>query len=354
MLQEVRKGEELDKIKISNFFFDNNLISNKNIEPNIQQYSNGYSNLTYLINFEQSNFVLRCPPKGAVKKGHDMSREYNVLSKLNTSFNKVPKTYIYSDDLSILNCPFYVMEMIDGIILTGKEVNKRNIKADDFGKISKVWLETFVELHSIDYKSIGLENLGRPKGYIDRQIEIWSNQYNIAKTTEIESANKVIKWLFENKPSSQNTSLIHNDYKYDNVVFKDENWNRINSILDWEMCTIGDPLMDLGTSIAYWTMSNDHPLILNGLKSPTIFEGNPSRSKIVELYCKKTNTKIDDFVFYYVYGLFKIAVIVQQIFFRFKKGLSSDQKFSKLDKYAKVLSDTAWQSIQKMQIENLF
>ena len=354
MLQEVRKGEELDKIKISNFFFDNNLISNKNIEPNIQQYSNGYSNLTYLINFEQSNFVLRCPPKGAVKKGHDMSREYNVLSKLNTSFNKVPKTYIYSDDLSILNCPFYVMEMIDGIILTGKEVNKRNIKADDFGKISKVWLETFVELHSIDYKSIGLENLGRPKGYIDRQIEIWSNQYNISKTTEIESANKVIKWLFENKPSSQNTSLIHNDYKYDNVVFKDENWNRINSILDWEMCTIGDPLMDLGTSIAYWTMSNDHPLILNGLKSPTIFEGNPSRSKIVELYCKKTDTKIDDFVFYYVYGLFKIAVIVQQIFFRFKKGLSSDQKFSKLDKYAKVLSDTAWQSIQKMQIENLF
>ena len=354
MLQEVRKGEELDKIKISNFFFDNNLISNKNIEPNIQQYSNGYSNLTYLINFEQSNFVLRCPPKGAVKKGHDMSREYNVLSKLNTSFNKVPKTYIYSDDLSILNCPFYVMEMIDGIILTGKEVNKRNIKADDFGKISKVWLETFVELHSIDYKSIGLENLGRPKGYIDRQIEIWSNQFNIAKTTEIESANKVMKWLFENKPSSQNTSLIHNDYKYDNVVFKDENWNRINSILDWEMCTIGDPLMDLGTSIAYWTMSNDHPLILNGLKSPTIFEGNPSRSKIVELYCKKTNTKIDDFVFYYVYGLFKIAVIVQQIFFRFKKGLSSDQKFSKLDKYAKVLSDTAWQSIQKMQIENLF
>ena len=120
------------------------------------------------------------------------------------------------------------------------------------------------------------------------------------------------------------------------------------------MCTIGDPLMDLGTSIAYWTMSNDHPLILNGLKSPTIFEGNPSRSKIVELYCKKTNTKIDDFVFYYVYGLFKIAVIVQQIFFRFKKGLSSDQKFSKLDKYAKVLSDTAWQSIQKMQIENLY
>ena len=354
MLQEVRKGEELDKIKISNFFFDNNLISNKNIEPNIQQYSNGYSNLTYLINFEQSNFVLRCPPKGAVKNGHDMSREYNVLSKLITSFHKVPKTYIYNDDLSILNCPFYVMEMVEGIILTGKEVNKRNIKADDFGKISKVWLETFVELHSLDYKSIGLENIGRPNGYIDRQIEIWSKQYNIAKTTEIESANKVIKWLFENKPSLQNTSIIHNDYKYDNVVFKDENWNKINSILDWEMCTIGDPLMDLGTSIAYWTMSNDHPLILNGLKSPTIFEGNPSRSKIVELYCKKTNTKIDDFVFYYVYGLFKIAVIVQQIFFRFKKGLSSDQKFSKLDKYAKVLSDTAWQSIQKMQIENLY
>ena len=148
--------------------------------------------------------------------------------------------------------------------------------------------------------------------------------------------------------------MIHNDYKYDNVVFRDENWNEINSILDWEMCTIGDPLMDLGTSIAYWTMSNDHPVILNGLKSPTVFQGNPSRSKIVELYCKQTNTKIDDFVFYYVYGLFKIAVIVQQIFYRFKKGLTTNKKFSELNKYAKVLCDTAWQSIQKKQIENLF
>ena len=173
-------------------------------------------------------------------------------------------------------------------------------------------------------------------------------------TSEIESADKVIKWLNENKPVSKQISLIHNDYKYDNVVYRNEKWNEINSILDWEMCTIGDPLMDLGTSIAYWTMSNDHPVILNGLKSPTVLPGNPSRSKIVELYCEQTQTKLDDFVFYYVYGLFKIAVIVQQIYFRYKKGLTSDKRFSKLDKYAKVLSDTAWQSIQKMQIENLF
>ena len=353
MLQEVRKGEELDKSKISNFFFENNLISNK-IEPNIQQYSNGYSNLTYLISFDQRNFVLRCPPKGAVKKGHDMHREFRVLSKLCDSFDKVPKTFIYNDDLNILDSPFYVMEKIDGIILTGQEVKKRKIKAKEFDKISKLWLETFVELHSLDYKTIGLDNLGKPIGYVDRQIEIWSKQYYVAKTNEIETADKVIKWLYKNKPKSSDSSLIHNDYKYDNVVFRDQNWDKINSILDWEMCTIGDPLMDLGTSIAYWTMSNDHPLILNGLKSPTVFEGNPSRSKIVELYCKQTNSKIDDFVFYYVYGLFKIAVIVQQIFFRFNKGLTRDKKFSNLDKYAKVLCDTAWQSIQKKQIENLF
>jgi len=353
MLQEVRKGEELDKNKISNFFLENNLISNK-IEPRILQFSNGYSNLTYLITFNDNNFVLRCPPKGAVKKGHDMYREYKVLSKLNSSFAKAPKTYIYNDDLSILDRPFYLMEKIDGIVLTANEVSNRKITAVEFEQISKEWLNTFVELHSIDFKSVGLGDLGKPIGYVDRQIEIWSKQYKAAMTSEIESADKVIKWLNENKPASKQISLIHNDYKYDNVVYRNEKWNEINSILDWEMCTIGDPLMDLGTSIAYWTMSNDHPVILNGLKSPTVLPGNPSRSKIVELYCEQTQTKLDDFVFYYVYGLFKIAVIVQQIYFRYKKGLTSDKRFSKLDKYAKVLSDTAWQSIQKMQIENLF
>ena len=354
MLQKVREGEEIDKSKISNFFLKNNLISDNKSEPNILQYSNGYSNLTYLITFNNNNFVLRCPPKGAVKRGHDMKREYKVLSRLSNSFNKVPKTYVYNDDMNVIDRPFYVMERINGIILTANEVEKRNINTNDFEKISKSWLQTFTELHSLDYKSIGLEDLGKPHGYVDRQIEIWSKQYQNAKTDEIPSADKVIKWLYENKPVSKNTSLIHNDYKYDNVVFRDENWNEINSILDWEMCTIGDPLMDLGTSIAYWTMSNDHPVILNGLKSPTVFQGNPSRSKIVELYCKQTNTKIDDFVFYYVYGLFKIAVIVQQIFYRFKKGLTKDKKFRHLNKYAKVLCDTAWQSIQKKQIENLF
>ena len=171
MLQEVRKGEELDKNKISNFFLENNLISNK-IEPRILQFSNGYSNLTYLITFNDNNFVLRCPPKGAVKKGHDMYREYKVLSKLNSSFAKAPKTYIYNDDLSILDRPFYLMEKIDGIVLTANEVSNRKITAVEFEQISKEWLNTFIELHSIDFKSVGLGDLGKPIGYVDRQIAV--------------------------------------------------------------------------------------------------------------------------------------------------------------------------------------
>tara|TARA_Y200000002_G_scaffold266063_1_gene221075 strand:+ start:852 stop:1910 length:1059 start_codon:yes stop_codon:yes gene_type:complete len=352
MIQEVRKGDEIDLKSIKSFLFENRLIENPENKILIKQFSNGFSNLTYLLQFEKKEFVLRLPPKGA-KFGHDMKREFKVLLNLNKGFDKAPKAILFGSDL-IIGRPFYIMENVDGVILTRKKAFSMNISSSEYKKIASTWLETFIELHKIDYKKIGLNDLGKPLGYVDRQVKNWGNQYLKAKTDEIKEAEKVMNWLEKNKPKKHKYSLIHNDYKYDNVVFPNNSWDKIKSILDWEMCTIGDPLMDFGTSLAYWTMESDHKNIKEVLNYPTVNHGNPSRMELVDIYESKTKIKINDLVFYYTYGLFKISVIVQQIFLRYKIGLTSNKKFKDLNKMTKLLLQISWQSIQKNRIERLF
>ncbi len=354
MLNSVRKGEELNKANLLKFLYENELIRDINDELLINQFSNGYSNLTYLVASSNDSFVLRMPPEGATKRGHDMSREFKVLSQLSSGFPKVPKAYTYCEDEQILGRPFYIMEKIEGEIITYNRAKELNISPQNFGKISNSWLETFVELHATDYKSCGLEDLGRPNGYVERQVSNWGKQYLKAKTQEVPEAIKVMAWMETNQPKTYDHCLIHNDFKYDNVVFKNEEWDNINAVLDWEMCTLGDPLMDLGTSIAYWSMPSDPPPLLEGLPSPTMLPGNPSRTEIAELYAQKSGRKIDNMVFYYVYGLFKIAVIVQQIFYRYQKGLTTNEKFKHLDKSSQFLCIMAMQAIHKNRIEKLF
>jgi len=279
---------------------------------------------------------------------------FKVLSKLNKAFSKAPIAYAYTEDHNIIGASFYVMEKVDGIILSTKEAHSRNIAAEDFPTIANSWLDTFVELHQVDYKAIGLGELGRPNGYVERQVRNWGKQYLKAATQEIPEAHKIMAWMEEHQPKEYDHSLIHNDYKYDNVVFKDESWSAVRAVLDWEMCTLGDPLMDLGTSIAYWTMVSDGELVAKGIPSPTLMPGNPSRSEVVEMYAQKSGRSINNLTFYYVYGLFKIAVIAQQIYYRYHKGLTTDKRFSTLDKAAQFLCMIGWQSIQKKRIENLF
>jgi len=354
MLKNVRKGEELNRVNLLKFLYKNELINDINEELRVNQFSNGYSNLTYLIESSNNSYVLRMPPVGATKRGHDMSREFKVLSRLSSGFTKVPQAFAYCEDEQILGRPFYIMEKVDGEIITYNRAQELNTAPADFGKISNSWLETFVELHLTDYKSCSLEDLGRPEGYVQRQVSNWGKQYIKAKTQEVPEATMVMEWMDANQPKTYDHCLIHNDFKYDNVVFEDTSWDNINAVLDWEMCTLGDPLMDLGTSIAYWSMPSDPPPLLEGLPSPTMLDGNPSRTEIVELYAKKSGREINNMVFYYVYGLFKIAVIVQQIFYRYQKGLTTNEKFKHLDKSSQFLCIMAMQAIQKNRIEKLF
>ncbi len=354
MAQKVRQGEELHEQNLKHYLLDNQLITSLNSELQVEQFSTGFSNLTYLLNIEERELVLRRPPKGAIKRGHDMGREFKVLTGLNRGFAKAPKAYCFTDDSEIIGAQFYIMEKVEGIILSAKEAKRRAVTPDEFPKIANEWLTTFVELHQLNYDNLGLSDLGKPDGYVERQVRNWSKQYLKAATDDIPEAEKVMNWVAKNQPSKYEHSLIHNDFKYDNVVFADDSWQKINAILDWEMCTLGDPLMDLGTSVAYWMTGEDPPMILEGIPSPTAMPGNPSRSEIVEMYGEKSGRSVKDFVFYYSFGLFKIAVIAQQIYYRYHKGLTTNPKFAQLNQAARLFCMMAWQAIQKQRIERLF
>ena len=349
--QHVRKGEELPEEKLKEFLQQRELIDSADSELFVKQFTHGYSNLTYLLNIEDREFVLRKPPVGAIKRGHDMSREFKVQSGVQKGFSKVPQMYAYTDDESVMGSEFYLMEKVNGIILNYKEAKNRNIAPNQYKVIADSWLDTFVELHQLDYEAVGLSDLGRPEGYVERQVTNWGKQYLKAATEDVPVAKMVMQWMEANQPKEYEHCLIHNDYKYDNVVFRDDSWKEITAVLDWEMATLGDPLMDLGTSLGYWTVATDHDFVKQGIPSPTIFEGNPIRSEIVEMYAQKSGKDIQNIVFYYAFGLFKIAVIAQQIYYRYNKGLTTDPRFANLNKASELCCNLAMKAIKTNTID---
>ncbi|MDG2151552.1 MAG: phosphotransferase family protein [Polaribacter sp.] len=349
--QKVRKGEELNAVLLKSYLQKNNLIDSVKSTLFVEQFTHGFSNLTYLLQIENKDYVLRKPPIGAIKRGHDMGREFKVQSTLKSAFPMVPKMYVFSEDEAIVGSQFYLMEKVNGVILNVKEATQRKIATADFKTIANTWLDTLVTLHNVDYKGIGLSDLGKPNGYVERQVTNWGKQYLKAKTNEYPEVEIVMRWMQENQPTSYDHCLIHNDYKYDNIVFKDDYWHEVTAVLDWEMATLGDPLMDLGTSLAYWTVASDDDFIKQGIPSPTVFEGNPIRSEIAKMYAEKSGRSIENVVFYYVFGLFKIAVIAQQIYYRYRQGWTTDIRFANLNKAAELCCKLALNAIKTNKID---
>ncbi|MGK0413058.1 MAG: aminoglycoside phosphotransferase (APT) family kinase protein [Polaribacter sp.] len=349
--QKVRKGEELNDVLLKKYLQENGLINAVESELVVHQFTHGFSNLTYLLSIEEKEYVLRKPPKGAIKRGHDMHREFKVQSGVSKAFSKVPNMFTFSDDETILGSDFYIMEKVEGIILNYREAHQRNIAVEDYKTIADSWLDTLVALHAIDYNAIGLVDLGKPEGYVDRQVVNWGKQYIKAKTAEVPEAEMVMDWMEAHQPKEYEHCLIHNDFKYDNVVFKDDSWQEVAAVLDWEMATLGDPFMDLGTSLGYWTVATDHDFVKQGIPSPTIFEGNPIRSEIAKMYMQKSGRNTEHLVFYYVFGLFKIAVIAQQIYYRFSKGFTTDARFANLNRASELCCKLALKAIQTKSID---
>ena len=346
---KIREDEVLDNNSLTNYLSNFLDIDKSSFE--LLQFPSGFSNLTYLIRSNNKEYILRKPPIGAkIKSGHDMSREYKVLSALDKNYTKSPTPIHYCDDINIIGSDFYIMERIRGTVLRSNNYQKILTDKTKYKFIASEFVDTLVELHKLNIDKIGLAEFGRPEGYSSRQVQGWTKRYENSKTSDIPEINSVIKWLNENITESKYVSLIHNDFKYDNLVLDSNNLS-VMSVLDWEMCTTGDPFMDLGTSLAYWINKDDPDYMLEINLNITSNENNPKRGEILEMYSNRFSVQIENIVFYFVFGLFKIAVIVQQIYFRYKKGLTRDIRFKHLDLVVLSYARMAKISIEKQKIE---
>jgi len=350
--KEIRQGEEFDVKSLINFL--RSQFPEIQGELVVKQFPSGFSNLTYQIQWGEKDWVLRRPPFGAnVKSGHDMMREYKILTALHGSAVKVPEPILYTENTDIIGADFYMMERVKGVILRGYMPPEQLPEKETMAGISQSWVNTLAALHQTPLQG-NFTTLGKPEGYVARQVEGWAKRYQKAKTDEIAAMEHIAVWLAENQPTEVAGTLIHNDYKYDNVVLNPDNLTEIIAVLDWEMATLGDPLMDLGTSLGYWLEAADPEPLRQLSLSPTTSEGNPTREQVAAMYEKATGKTVDNIVFYYAFGLFKIAVIIQQIYYRYKKGYTHDSRFKGLIHGVKGCSMLALQAIQKKRIGDLF
>lgn len=327
---KTRPGEELDAGQVETFLKEN--IPGLEGSLQIRQFPSGYSNLTYLIKVGERELVLRRPPHGTkAKTAHDMGREYKVLSALRPVFPLCPRTLAFCDDPAVLGCDFYVMERLDGIIIRKEIPPGLGFGPQEMERLTRRLVEVMAELHGADYESAGLGDLGKPKGYVERQVMGWSKRYRNARTPDVSEAETVMLWLAENMPpESSAPGIIHNDLKLDNVVLDREDPMKVVGILDWEMTTLGDPLMDLACTLAYWPQANDPQELLDLAGMPTHLPGSLSRGQAVAYYGELTGRMMDRIDFYYCFGLFRLAVIAQQIYYRYFHGQTKDPRFARL------------------------
>lgn len=345
--EAVREGETLDEEALTPWLKEH--IPDIDGPISIKQFPSGWSNLTYLIETGNRELVLRRPPFGAnVRGGHDMGREYKILSALTGTYGKVPQPLAFCEDDEVLGAPFYVMERLNGIILRG---GKPALDAEGMSHACEALIKTFTELHSQDPEELGLSDLGKPEGYVERQIGGWTSRYQKAKTDDLREMDGLAIWLDENRPEEAGTSLIHNDFKYDNLVLDPSDPGRVIGVLDWEMATIGCPLMDLGSSLGYWTEADD----IDAMKlfSPTHLPGNLDREGVVAAYEQASGRSVDNPVFYFAYGQFKLAVVLQQIYARYAKGMTKDPRFARLIDLVRVCAGMALTAITRKRISHI-
>lgn len=308
----------------------------------IEQFPHGHSNLTYLLRAGDREFVLRRPPFGnQVKTAHDMGREYRVLSKLWPVFPPAPRPYVYCEDDAVLGAPFYVMERRRGIVPRGSDLPGVALDPPTSARLGTALIDNLTHLHALDYKTIGLADLGKPDGYVARQVTGWVTRYTNARTDPHPEMDRVAQWLTDRQPTSAGAVLIHNDYKFDNLVLDPADPTRIVAVLDWEMATVGDPLMDLGTTLGYWVEAGDpEPMRANAV-GPTALPGSLTRRELVARYAETTGRDVSGMLFYYCFGLYKIAVIIQQIYARYVRGHTRDERFARLNDRVAALGRAA-------------
>ncbi|WP_263145735.1 phosphotransferase family protein [Pseudomonas sp. RIT-PI-AD] len=346
----IRQGEELDAALIDPYLKAH--IPGLEGTPRISQFPGGASNLTYLIEYPQREFVLRRPPFGhKAKSAHDMGREYRILNQLNAGFPYCPKAYVHCTDETLIGTEFYVMERVEGIILRADLPEGLSLDEGQARALCHNFIDKLVELHNVDYQACGLGDLGKPEGYVQRQIAGWSDRYEKARTPDAPAWEAVKAWLREKMPADHPThAIVHNDYRFDNVILDPRDPLKIIGVLDWELTTLGDPLMDLGNTLAYWIQADDPAPVQLMRRQPSHLPGMLGRQAFADYYAERSGIEIPSIDFYYTYGLFRLAGIVQQIYYRYFHGQTQDKRFAQFIQMNKLLEHMSLKVIDQSRL----
>jgi len=328
----LQKNMAVQKINWANIesYIRSNIDGIPKSEMEIRQFTEGYSNLTYMIKMGDWEAVLRRPPFGYTPpKAHDMEREYRILEKIHPVFPLAPKPYIYCEDPYITDKHFYVMEKRNGVVIDEDIPSEFEKTAKTGEQISEAVVKTLVELQSVDVEKNNLSDIGKPEGYLTRQVHGWMKRYEQSSTgDEVENIDELQKWLINNIPKNDEVTVVHNDFKLNNMMFDRNDPGKVVGIFDWELATIGDPLTDLGSTIAYWIEKSDPDI---GLNSVAGHEGFYSRREFLEKYTQLSGRDVSNFNYYLAFGFYKLAGILQQLYHRWKIGEMRDERFSTLN-----------------------
>ena len=323
----VREGEDFDHARLLAYLREH-VPGIPEGELEVRQFPTGASNLTYLLRVGEWEAVLRRPPLGPVPpKAHDMEREGELLRRLHRVFPLAPEPYLVCTDPGVLGAAFHVMEHRRGVVIDTHFPGGIEPTPEACGAVAEGVVGTLVELHRVDYRPAGLEELGRPEGFLRRQVEGWIGRYEKARTDEVPGADALMAWLRGSVPESPPATVIHNDYKLNNLLFDPESLE-VTAVLDWEMATIGDPLLDLAVSLSYWVDPDDPPALRAMLPSVTTLPGFPGRGEMAAMYARRSGRDLSGLPWYLTFAYFKLAVIIQQIYARWVRGQTRDERFA--------------------------
>jgi aminoglycoside phosphotransferase (APT) family kinase protein len=339
LAKPVREGEGLDWGALDNHL--KGVIANLEGDPEISQFHGGNSNLTYRLKYDNEDLVIRRPPFGTkAKSAHSMIREYRIMNTLKPVYPSVPDTLYYTDDESIIGSEFYVMRKVEGQVIKDTIPPGWQFTPDDTRRFCRGFWKKLIELHQVDYIAAGLGNFGQPEGYATRQVLGWNGRYERAITPDVGEFADVRDWLVKHIPAdSGRYSVLHGDFRIDNVILDNDDPCNVRAVLDWEICALGDPLMDLGNALAYWTEADDPDYLKTLVIQPSGAPGMLSRQEILDFYQRKTGIDTSDFTFYLTLGYWRNTVILQQIYYRYFHGQTQDERFRYFGKFVQHLGE---------------
>jgi aminoglycoside phosphotransferase (APT) family kinase protein len=358
----IRAGEELDADALEAYLRERLAEVLPDVQLSdariaIEQFPGGHSNLTYLIRLGDREFVLRRPPFGPVAPtAHDMPREYRLLAAIHPIFNLAPQPYLLCEDTAVIGVPFYLMERRRGLVIRREMPREIEDTLLLRRQISEAMVDALAALHTVDIDSSGLVNIGKPVGFVTRQVRGWAERWQRSKTSDVPELERVVQWLADRIPPEPDSergrpaTLVHNDFKLDNVMVDVREPSRIIAILDWEMCTVGDPLIDLGIALCYWAQKDDPEARRESISPVTTEPGWLSREELAARYAEKTGRDVSGIAFYEVFALFKVAVVLQQIYYRYVKGQTHDERFKDFDRRVAGLARAAWELAERSGI----